>query len=456
MTVKQVFNTSAELDYPTVLPTLDLDFANSKTLDPRIDFTRASGGTYVGADGLIKYAGVNEARFDHDPVTGESLGLLVEEVRINLLASSEEFNLWGKSNASVIENIDISPNGTKTADKVIENSSETSSTKFLNRFIPIVSNTNYTFSVFLKAEEIRYVRLFYGQSGSPFTRIGITVDLLTGLFTSADVGTPTSITTKKVDYFGNGWYRVQIGGIFDTTSTTGYIELRFQDETGQISTYPGDGVSGFYLWGAQLEQGSFATSYIPTLSTTRTRAADSVEITGKNFSDFFNKNEGTSLITYRPRFDGNYQSPFATFFAFSDNITTARTMGFAGNSNSTQLYFLGSASSLSTTILPGFTWLSPPTPSSKRTERAVVSYGADYIRMYENSNSFFSTSPTYGRGKIEDIFKTQVNPPSVNYVRFLIGDKNGNSRFNCTVQNFRYYPKDLGPQTLKNISQIYP
>jgi hypothetical protein len=79
MAVKQVFNTSAELDFPNVLPTLDLDFANSKTLDPRIDFTRASGGSYVGADGLIKYAGVNEARFDHDPVTGESLGLLVEE-----------------------------------------------------------------------------------------------------------------------------------------------------------------------------------------------------------------------------------------------------------------------------------------------------------------------------------------------------------------------------------------
>jgi hypothetical protein len=68
MAVKQVFNTSAELDFPNVLPTLDLDFANSKTLDPRITFTRSSGGSYVGADGLIKYAGVNEARFDHDPV----------------------------------------------------------------------------------------------------------------------------------------------------------------------------------------------------------------------------------------------------------------------------------------------------------------------------------------------------------------------------------------------------
>ena len=88
MTLKQIFNTSAELDYPTVLPTLDLDFANTKTLDPRITFTRASSGSYFGADGILKYAGVNEARFDHDPVTGESLGLLIEEQRTNSIRNN--------------------------------------------------------------------------------------------------------------------------------------------------------------------------------------------------------------------------------------------------------------------------------------------------------------------------------------------------------------------------------
>jgi hypothetical protein len=81
-------NKSSVNNFPSVRPTLDLDFANSKTLDPRIEFTRASGGSYVGADGLIKYAGVNEARFDHDPVTGESLGLLVEEARTNSIRNN--------------------------------------------------------------------------------------------------------------------------------------------------------------------------------------------------------------------------------------------------------------------------------------------------------------------------------------------------------------------------------
>ena len=61
-------------DYPTIEPSLKLDFANARALDPRITFTRASVATYVGKDGLIKTAGVNEPRFDHDPTTGESLG----------------------------------------------------------------------------------------------------------------------------------------------------------------------------------------------------------------------------------------------------------------------------------------------------------------------------------------------------------------------------------------------
>jgi hypothetical protein len=64
--------------YPTVRPTLNLDFAKTKTLDPRVTFTRASTATFVGANGLIQTAASGAARFDHNPTTGESLGLLVE------------------------------------------------------------------------------------------------------------------------------------------------------------------------------------------------------------------------------------------------------------------------------------------------------------------------------------------------------------------------------------------
>ena len=113
MTIKQLF--------PTQRPALDLNFARQKRLDSRVTFTRASTGTYVGSDGLIKTAASGEARFDHDPETGESLGLLVEESRTNLLRYSEEFNNapWRKYNTTVSSNTATAPDGTSTADKLI-------------------------------------------------------------------------------------------------------------------------------------------------------------------------------------------------------------------------------------------------------------------------------------------------------------------------------------------------
>ena len=106
--------------YPTARPSLDLDFANTRCLDPRITFSRASTATFVGADGLIQTAATNVARFDHDPVTRESLGLLVEEARTNLITYSEQLNNtgWFKNLVTVSANAGVAPDGTFTADQV--------------------------------------------------------------------------------------------------------------------------------------------------------------------------------------------------------------------------------------------------------------------------------------------------------------------------------------------------
>ena len=111
-----VFTSSIEVtaDYPTIKPSLNLNFARSRSLDPRITFTRASVGTYVGRDGLIKTAGVDEARFDHDPDTLESLGLLIEESRTNLITYSHEINntnFWFGSRTYISIDSTISPDG---------------------------------------------------------------------------------------------------------------------------------------------------------------------------------------------------------------------------------------------------------------------------------------------------------------------------------------------------------
>ena len=109
-------------DYPTIEPSLNLDFANARALDSRIAFTRGSSATYVGRDGLIKYAKANEPRFDHDPITGESLGMLIEEPRINYQsASTTQFDVMAipiSSGVSFADNVTTAPNGLQDAGRI--------------------------------------------------------------------------------------------------------------------------------------------------------------------------------------------------------------------------------------------------------------------------------------------------------------------------------------------------
>jgi len=278
---------TTDLDYPEVRPTLDLNFARVKALDPRITFTRASGGSYVGADGLIKYAGVNEARFDHDPETGESLGLLVEESRTNLLRRSEEFETaWIPTNVTISADAIIAPNGTLTADKLVEtidNGVHATSQG------TVTSGLAYVFSVYAKAGERTRMQISgLGAEGQGFFT---DYNLSTGIVSSAPPG-------SQMIAVGNGWYRCTL--VITASATVGVV-IRIRDASGN-NIYTGDVTKGIYLWGAQLEQGSFPTSYIPTEGSTRTRAADIASITGKNFSEWYRQGEGSFFCsTFAPK-----------------------------------------------------------------------------------------------------------------------------------------------------------
>lgn len=289
MSVKQIFNTSAELDYPKVLPTLDLDFANTKALDPRITFTRASGGSYVGADGLIKYAGVNEPRFDHDPLTGESLGFLIEGSKTNLITYSQEFDnaAWSKQGLIVTSNFAAGLDGTITADKLIENAVNTVHLIDSN-FSSITSGITYTSSVYAKAAE-RSVILIQNQGvlGAEYANFNLSSGSISLLGAGA--------TRATIQNVGNGWYRCSLTSTA-VSNGLGFIRIYIQNSLTGNGGYQGDGTSGIFLWGAQLEEGAFPTSYIPTVASTRTRAADVASITGTNFSSWFNSSSG-SLVS---------------------------------------------------------------------------------------------------------------------------------------------------------------
>jgi hypothetical protein len=113
-----------------------------------------------------------------------------------------------------------------------------------------------------------------------------------------------------------------------TSDTSTTVTFQFILHNGTTSVYTGDGVSGAFLYGAQLEAGAFATSYIPTVASTVTRATDSVTITGTNFSSWYNTSEGTMVFS-GDSFRGTPAS--ARTFQFDDN-TSDNNIRAAGQS----------------------------------------------------------------------------------------------------------------------------
>jgi hypothetical protein len=437
---------SISQNFPNTRPSLSINFARSQRLDPRITFTRTTSGTRVGSDGYIEVIPADQPRFDFDPVTGECLGLLIEEQRENLWNNSNDFTVWTKQTTSpgvvgvATTTSTVSPDGTLNAYKYFIQTSGGSFYSLYRGVSNIVANSSYTYSLFAKAGEITNIGLvvFDGTSGS-----GCGFNLSTGQPGTPYTSANTTFGNIIMKNYGNGWYRCELS----FSHSVGGSAFQFKiDLSGTLSEN-----NGVFLYGAQLERSKDASSYIPTSGSTVTRTSDNAFIDGENFSRFFNPNEGTAVITYRPRFNGVYNSPFRPLFAIRNPSGTI--MGFTGNSNTGQLYFHSYVA-----LLNGgnFTWLSPPSPSTERTERALVSYANTYFRMYQDERPFVSTNPTYGAGKIEDFIPSSVGISTLGFNALVFGGSsasNETTKFNHIVQQFVYYPSEVGITNAKTLSK---
>jgi hypothetical protein len=244
---------------------------------------------------VLQTAASGVARFDNNPTTGESLGLLIEESRTNLLTYSSDFSnaAWvsaGEGGGLITAASYIAPDGTQTASKFYETVT-TNAAKARGQIIAL-SATTYTITCFAKAEERSF---FYFRVGINLTANNILqfFNLSTGAIgstTTSGTGGPTFVSASMTSA-GDGVYRCSF--TFAAASATNYYtQIGLSNANGTFN-YTGDGYSGIYIWGAQLELGAFATSYIPTVASQVTRAADSASMTGTNFSSWFNAGEGT-------------------------------------------------------------------------------------------------------------------------------------------------------------------
>jgi hypothetical protein len=277
---------------------------------------------------VLQTVGNNVARFDHDPVTGESLGLLIEEQRTNLVLRSEEFDdaAWTKTRSSITTDTIVAPDGTLTGDKFVANTDN--NTHFLQQ-VPSgtsVIGQSYTLTVYAKAGEYSALEIRVpAGAGLSTTNQAQSYNLLNGAVATVAGGASTGSMT----FIGNGWWRCSFTIVADNAGAFTFW-FRLAQAFGASATFAGDGFSGIYIWGAQLEEGAFPTSYIKTEASQVTRLADSARMTGTNFSSWFGGAPEGSVYVEAVSF--GLISTSATdrrhFFSFSEN-----TLGIALNQN---------------------------------------------------------------------------------------------------------------------------
>lgn len=279
--------------------------------------TRATTATRVNSAGLIESVASNVPRLDYS--NGTCPSILVEPQRTNLFTYSEQFDnaTWTKDNASITVNSIISPDGNITADKLIENTINNS-----HGIIKSVTNTSgqlYTVTFFVKASERNWILIYVG--GGPGQ--GRFFNVANGTIGDVLANTPNA---SSIEDYGNGWYRCSI--TYTATDSSSEIYLSTAISNG-VSDYTGDGTSGVYIWGAQSEAGSYATSYIPTTSASVTRNADVISKTG--ISSLIGQTEGVLFLDYQPL---NVVDAYPIDFQLQyngDNSVNGVTIYHAGN-----------------------------------------------------------------------------------------------------------------------------
>ena len=360
-------------------------------------------------------------RFDYDPVTLAPKGLLIEEARTNLLTYSDQFDnaAWIKLNATVTANGTASPDGTTNADKLVEDA--TNSVHIVYQGPAFAGSTTYTVSLFAKAAERSKLDVFCnGISATATNLFEVTFDLSNGTFLATQ-GTAT------ITPFGNGWYRCTVTNTYAVIGTSANIQLRLNN--GTTTSYAGTPGFGMFLWGAGLEAGSFATSYIPTVASTVTRSADVATMTGTNFSSWYNQSAGTLVC----EFDTNTLSASGT----SVYSSVFATDGTANNYNGLYTYsgFVGGV--IRTGAVNQADINGGGSPVNNTTIKAAITYATDNIAVAVNG-----ATPVTDTSAAIGITMNQLN----------IGNRNGNNYRNGHIRQIAYYNTRLPNAQLQTLT----
>jgi hypothetical protein len=371
---------------------LSLDFTTG-VLDSRLTFTRSTTGTYINSSGYVTSAAINAPRFDYDPTTLTPRGLLIEGSASNLVLQSDTLPTptnW-VANSIVRTNVSaVTPDGNTTATTC--GLSHTGSGSFRSQTVTVVASTTYTFSFWAKNNggSVALYRA-YNASGS------------------ADIVAETSYFTQ---INSSTWTRVQ----FTFTTPVGCTS---------VYVYPlsqASGTSNLLIWGAQLEAGSGASSYIPTAASQGSRAADSCVMTGANFSSWFTLGPGT-VLAHQDFTKNNTRNLVATI---SNGGTTYIEMGYRAVGHSTEAIGYNNAGALTFTST-AFT----PTINTAYKSAYVWEPGVTQLNVCANGTFGTAASSPVTGAMDRLVLGADATSPTDSYI------KNGH------IRSLKYWPTRL-------------
>lgn len=328
-------------DLGGTLPTSDISFV-SGTLDPRVTFTRASSATYFDVNGTLQTAPNNVARLDYDPIAHTPRGLLIEEARTNLVVASGAMGAapWTAASPTTWGPPGADPAGTTNAALFIP-ANVTAIHQVYSPAITIAAGATYCLSCFVKAAGQRYggLQLAIAGNGTGF-RVGW--DTATGAITIAVAFGTGTVAASGIQACPNGWFRVWVIGTVSATDTSVFCIYAPVAASGNAPTasQPGDGVNGQYFWGAQVEAGTFLTSYIPTAAASVARAVDAASIAGNYaqngslVSDFTLTNPAANTVVASIGKAATLSNDALTLRSFGALPATMQGISFASNVNS--------------------------------------------------------------------------------------------------------------------------
>lgn len=396
-------------------PTINFNFALTQSLDPRITFTRATTATFTGSDGLIQTAAINAPRFAYNPTTLESLGLLIEEQRANLVTYSDQFSnaAWAKTNATITPNTTASPDGTVNADTLTDD--VIVGQHQVGQTVAVTSGTSYLLSAYVKKDTQRYARLSMGGAAMNFAAASFDLDLGVSV---------TGVAVSTITPVGNSWYRISL---ISSASSSGNGVFTIGQTNAAATIYSGTG-STLFVWGAQLEAGAFATSYIPTVASQVTRSADFATMTGTNFSSWYNPTEGTMFVEAQASLNVS-----ATYAIINNGITDTERFYFDNAAGNMRNVTFSSGAAVSILNLG-----------------AIGTTGVfnKLIGVYKVND--FAASKNGGAVVTDTSGNVPINPTQLTFGRIVSGAPS--AFINSTIKQIAYYPQRLPNSQLQALT----